>query len=94
MTPEFGEPETLWRTPVIAWLIEAYLIRKPLNETYATTIAITCSGSVEDTPYYALQYGDGPPFFTVNETFDNEASLWAYFHDEERRRLALRKQRP
>ncbi len=86
VTPEFDENK-LFRTPVIGWLMEVYQLGDGA-ESYVTTIPVTCTGSVEDVAYYALQFGEGP-FFTHFGSYEDEPEIWAYFRDEEKHRAAL-----
>jgi hypothetical protein len=74
--------DRLYRSPVIAWLIEIYE-RETTGESFADTVAITATGSLDDCDY-ALQLEDRPRFFTVHADYDTEADLLSYFRERNR----------
>ena len=71
-------PATLWRTPVIAWLLQLFH-RSTDETTFVAVTPITVNGDVQDVQDYALQRGDEPSFYTVHEEFTDEAALLAHF---------------
>jgi hypothetical protein len=84
--PLFGADNSvndLWRTPVIAWLVE--VCSTDDGDLFVVVTAITANGSIDDGGDRALQFGDGP-FITVNEEFDQATQLLAHFEGLWRRR--------
>jgi len=88
VSPDDGEEEnsecrSLWRAPVIAWLVQLY--RRETDETtFVDVVPVTVNGNVFETQDYALQYRDRPPFFTIHEEFADERELLAYFNRQRR----------
>ena len=75
--------ETLWRAPLVAFLIQTF--RRSIDETtFVGVTPVTANGDVSDMQEYAVQYGDRPPFFTVFEDFADEQELLAYFNQQRR----------
>ncbi len=78
--------ETLWRAPLVAFLIQTF--RRSVDETtFVGVTPVTANGDVSDVQEYALTYGDRPPFFTVFEDFADERELLAYFNQQRRAML-------
>ena len=84
VSPEFDDDETnsecrsLWRAPVIAWLVQLY--RRSTDETtFVDVVPVTVNGNLGDTQDFALQYRDRGPFFTISEEFEDEAALLVHF---------------
>lgn len=80
---ENSDCETLWRAPLVAFLIQTF--RRSVDETtFVGVTPVTANGDVSDVQEYALTYGDRPPFFTVFEDFADERELLAYFNEQRR----------
>ncbi len=83
---ENSDCETLWRAPLVAFLIQTF--RRSVDETtFVSVTPVTTNGDVSDMQQYALEYGGRPPFFTVFEDFPNEQELLAYFNQQRRTML-------
>ncbi|MGD0334056.1 MAG: hypothetical protein ABSA90_12515 [Xanthobacteraceae bacterium] len=93
VSPQFDEDEknaecrSLWRAPIIAWLIQ--LFRRSADQTtFCDVTPVTPNGNLSDTQDFALQYRDRGPFFTISEEFADEAALLAHFdHHRAMRRI-------
>jgi hypothetical protein len=79
------DQQKLFRVPVVAWQCEIFRAGDR-DETFPVVTPLLCVGGVDDMGDYALQFGDGPPFHTWGETFEDEPALLAFFHDATRRR--------
>ncbi len=76
---ETSEGCSLWRAPVIAWLVQLYH-RSTDETTFVDVVPVTVNGALSETQDFALQYRDRPPFFTISEEFPTEAALLAHFN--------------
>jgi hypothetical protein len=91
IVPEDGDGEKLFRMPVIAWLCEVHLVAPEPSKSFVVVTPVTCTGSIGDFATYAFQFQDQPRFFTYNETFDDQAALFAFFRREEDQRRRSRR---
>lgn len=79
--------QSLWRTPVIAWLVQLY--RRSTDEsTFVDVVPVSVNGGLFETQDYALQYRDRPPFITTSEEFENQAALLVHFNHRRAMRRA------
>jgi hypothetical protein len=67
----------LYRTPVIAWLIEI-IEKKQSDEVFPSVTPITAIGDAGDGEY-ALQFSKSGPLITYSEDFSDEEALMAHF---------------
>jgi len=80
-----ADEEGVFRTPLIAWLIEIFEFDDRPHEDFVTKRPIALSGQIDHLDY-AIEYSGAPPLFGVDDIFDSEAEFLERFMPRSRRR--------